>query len=114
MKKSIILALVAIAITTKSVKAQQATTMAAPTAQQAPNALSKLAVLKLSAAGFSNELLGKAYPIFSEYYTYLQTAIPEDVAKIVTKRDDNLRVIFTEAQMATWKNTVEPALVAGK
>ncbi len=105
MRKSIILALITIAITTTSIKAQQAATTAATT-QQAPNALSKLAVLKLSSAGFSNELMGKAYPIFFEYYTYLQTAIPEDVAKIVKKRDDNLRVIFTEEQMKTWKITV--------
>ena len=113
MKKSIILALFLLAITITSVKSQQVTTDVA-SEKLAPNALSKIALLKLSAVGFSNEILGKAYPIFSEYYTYLQTALPEDKIKIVAKRDDNLKNIFTEAQMVTWKNTVEPALLPGK
>ncbi len=100
-------------ITITSIKAQQVIRDVA-SEKLAPNALSKIVLLKLSAAGFSNEILGKAYPIFSEYYTYLQTAIPEDKLKLIAKRDDNLKTIFTETQMATWKNTVEPSLLLGK
>jgi hypothetical protein len=112
MKKSILLALFAITITSTTLKAQQV--VAAPVQQQAPNALSKLAVLKLASVGFPNDLLGTAYPIFSEYYTNLQAYAAGEAAALAIKRDEKLKLIFTEAQMATWKNTVEPALLAGQ
>jgi hypothetical protein len=113
MRKSILLAIVALLFVTVSVNAQQATT-AAPVQQQAPNALTKIAILKLVSAGFDHELVGKAFPIFSDYYTVLQDAPAGEAAALAVKRDEKLKLIFSEAQMKTWKTTVEPALNAAQ
>lgn len=114
MKKSIILVLFASFAITLHVKAQQTTAVAAPVQQQAPNALSKLAVLKLASGGFDNELLGRAYPIFFEYYTNVKAYPVAEAPALLIKRDEKLKAIFTEAQMAAWKNTIEPALIAAQ
>jgi hypothetical protein len=113
MRKGIFLAFCALLFSIASVNAQQAITVA-PVQQQAPNALTKIAVLKLVSAGFDNELVGKAFPIFSDYYTMLQAAPDGEAAALAVKRDEKLKLIFSEAQMKTWKTTVEPSLNAAQ
>jgi hypothetical protein len=124
MKKQFFFCLFALAITTTSVKAQQ---MMAATAQvtenKEPNALTKIALLRLSAEGVANNVLGKAYPIFFEYYTSKKNITEqaastnntaEEYAKIIAKRDEKLSTIFSEKEMKNYKNKVEAELAAAE
>ncbi len=125
MKKQFFFCLFALAITTTSVKAQQ---MAAATTQatenKEPNALTKIALLRLSAEGIANNVLGKAYPIFFEYYTAKKNIaaqatsannnVSEEYAKIISKRDEKLSLLFSEKEMKNYKNKVEAELVAAE
>jgi hypothetical protein len=124
MKKQFFFCLFALAITTTSVKAQQ---MVAATAQatenKEPNALTKVALLRLSAEGIANNVLGKAYPIFFEYYTSKKNIAEqaatanntaEEYAKIIAKRDEKLSTIFSEKEMKNYKNKVEAELAASE
>jgi hypothetical protein len=124
MKKQFFFCLFALAITTTSVKAQQ---MAAATTQatenKEPNALTKIALLRLSAEGIANNVLGKAYPIFFEYYTSKKNIAEqagtanntaEEYASIIAKRDEKLRSIFSEKEMKNYKNKVEAELATAE
>jgi hypothetical protein len=124
MKKQFLCCLFAIAITTTSLKAQQmamATTQA--TEKKQPNVLTKLALLKLSATGVSNNTAGKAFPVFFEYYSMKQKIDAEMAAtntinataeyeKIISTRDDKLRQILSETEMKNFKKKLEAELAA--
>ncbi len=129
MKKQFFFALFALAITTTSVKAQQmveASTNLQTTEKKEPNALTKLALLKLSAAGISNEQLAKAYPVFFEYYVTKkkvdeQIAVGEnknaadvEYAKLMKNRDEKLSEILSQKEMKSFKNKFEKELAEGE
>jgi periplasmic protein CpxP/Spy len=118
--------LLAIAITTTTVKAQDAVSPATQNVEQKqPNERTKETLLKLQAElGISNDQSAKAYPVFEGYYTALQKLkddmrasgtmdkekIKAGKEELVTKRDEQLKVIFTEEQMKKWKDVIEPSM----
>jgi periplasmic protein CpxP/Spy len=126
MKKQFLLSLLAIAITTTTVKAQEAIAAAPQNVEQKqPNERTKETLLKLQAElGISNDQSAKAYPVFEAFYTAQQKLREEMRAsgsndrekmkagreELVTKRDEQLKEIFTEAQMKKWKEEVEPSM----
>lgn len=126
MKKQFFFALFALVITTTSVNAQQQITAALTTQQttekKEPNALTKLALLKLSSLGVANNMLAKAYPVFFEYYSTKKkvdeqiaigenkNAADEEYAKLIQNRDEKLREILSEKEMKVFKTKLEKAL----
>jgi hypothetical protein len=125
MKKQFFFCLFALAITSTSIKAQQITAATSQaTEKKEPNALTKIALLRLSAEGIANNVLGKAYPIFFEYYTSKKNITEqaastsnntvEEYAKIIAKRDEKLSIIFSEKEMKNYKNKVEAELAAAE
>jgi hypothetical protein len=116
MKKQFFLALLAVIFTT--------TLFAQSSEKKAPNALTKIALLKLSAAGVGVDKMGKTFPVFFEYYSMKQKieeavaagemkADPKvELAKLISNRDESLKTLFTEAEMKTFKNKLEAELVA--
>ncbi len=129
MKKQLLFSLFAITIAATSVKAQEGTMAAAPAQgmeQKQPNERAKETLLKLQAdLGISNDQSGKAYPVFEAFYTAQQKLRDEMRAaggqmdrekmkasreELVAKRDEQLKVIFTEAQMKKWKDEIEPSM----
>jgi periplasmic protein CpxP/Spy len=127
MKKQFLLGLLSIAITTTTVKAQEAITAAPQNVEQKqPNERTKETLLKLQAElAITNEQAGKAYPVFEEFYTAQQKMRDEMRAaggemdrekmkatrqELTDKRDAQLKEIFTEAQMKKWKDEVEPSM----
>ncbi len=128
MKRKLLFSLLAIAISIATVKAQDGA-MAAPPAgmeQKQPNERTKEILLKLQTdLGLSSEQGGKAYPVFEEFFTAQQKMRDEMRAaggeidrekmkatreEMATKRDDKLKLIFTEAQMKKWKDEIEPSM----
>jgi hypothetical protein len=123
MKKYFFFCLFALAITTTSVKAQQMAATTQAIESKEPNALTKIALLRLSAEGIANNVLGKAYPIFFEYYTAKKNLAEqaatannttEEYAKLISKRDEKLSTIFSEKEMKNYKNKVEAELAAAE
>lgn len=129
MKKQFFFALFALAIVTTNVNAQQvaaALKAEQTTEKKEPNALTKLALLKLSAAGISNEQLAKAYPVFFEYYVTKkkvdeQIAVGEnknaadvEYAKLMKNRDEKLSEILSQKEMKSFKNKFEKELAEGE
>jgi periplasmic protein CpxP/Spy len=119
--------LLAIAITTTTLKAQEAFAAASQNVEQKqPNERTKETLLKLQAElGISNDQAGKAYPVFEAFYTAQQKMRDEMRAaggemdrekmkaarqELADKRDAHLKEIFTEAQMKKWKDEVEPSM----
>ncbi len=129
MKKQFFFALFALAITTTNVNAQQmvaALTAEQKTEKKEPNALTKLALLKLSTAGISNEQLAKAYPVFFEYYSTKkkvdeQIAVGEnknaadvEYAKLIQNRDEKLSEFLSKNEMKSFKTKLEKELADGE
>jgi periplasmic protein CpxP/Spy len=128
MKRKLLFSVLAIAISLTTVKAQEAAMTAAPAGmeQKQPNERTKETLLKLQTdLGLSSEQGGKAYPVFEEFYTAQQKMRDEMRAaggemdrekmkatreEMTTKRDDKLKLIFTEAQMKRWKDEIEPSM----
>jgi periplasmic protein CpxP/Spy len=127
MKKQFLLGLLSLAITTTTVKAQEAITTAPQNVEQKqPNEKTKETLLKLQAElAVTNEQAGKAYPVFEAFYTAQQKFRDEMRAaggemdrekmkanrdEMTTKRDEQLKLIFTETQMKKWKDEVEPSM----
>ncbi len=129
MKKQFFFALFALAIVTTNVNAQQvaaALKAEQTTEKKEPNALTKLALLKLSAAGISNEQLAKAYPVFFEYYVTKKkvdeqiavgenkNAVDVEYAKLMKNRDEKLSEILSQKEMKSFKNKFEKELAEGE
>jgi periplasmic protein CpxP/Spy len=128
MKKQFLLSLLAIVVITTTIKAQEAVKPASPQGmeQKQPNEKTKETLLKLQTElGISNDQAGKAYSVFEEFYIAQQKFRDEmrvvdggtDKEKmkanrdeLTTKRDEQLKLIFTEAQMKKWKDEVEPTM----
>jgi hypothetical protein len=90
--------------------------------QDKPNALTKIAVLKIqSDLGVGSDIGAKAFPILFDYYnakanvetqaaTNTNIVVAEEVAQLVKNRDERLQTILTKSQFETFKKKVEPAL----
>jgi hypothetical protein len=123
MKKQFFCCLFALAITGTSLKAQQIVAASSQTSEKKqPNALTKVALLKLSATGTPNEELSKAYPVFFEYYSVKErvdaqialgdnkSAASEEYAKLILNRDEKLKTILSEKEMKVFKSKLEAEL----
>jgi hypothetical protein len=90
--------------------------------QDKPNALTKIAVLKMqSDLGVGSDIGAKAFPILFEYYdkkakveteatSNSNIVVKEEVAELTRQRDERLQTILSKSQFETFKKKVEPAL----
>ena len=119
MKKFLFLILLILTSAAGTLMAQQAYV------PKAANALTKETFLKLrDEGGIPGEQLVKAYSVFEDFYTAMQSTIAEmriygnNTAEEINKawgnlsvaRDERLIKIFTEEEMAKWQKKIEPSL----
>jgi hypothetical protein len=111
-----------LALTTTDVMAQHAMANTTQTNEnKEPNAVTKIALLRLSAERIDNNVLAKAYPIFFEYYTSKKNIAEqannnttEEYAKIIAIRDEKLSTILSEKEMKNYKKKIEKELAEGE
>ena len=92
------------------------------TAKKEPNALTKIAMLKLSGAGIPNDVSAKTYATFYEFYAGKAQAeaaiangesnlkLAEVQNRYIKNRDASLAKILSAEQMKLFKTKLEAAL----